>query len=70
MRSSNQPDNYRSLLEKLIQLEPNNWQKFQELLKKLHLAGIRCTEAQTKLEEITAKKNKPESLISWSSRIV
>ena len=33
-------------IEKLIQLEPNDWPNFQEQLKNLHLDKIHKTEAQ------------------------
>ena len=46
IRNCSQPDNYRALFEKLIQLEPNDWPKFQEQLNNLHLAEIHQTEAQ------------------------
>ena len=34
--TTNQSNKYRTLLEKLIQLEVNDWPKFQENLKRLH----------------------------------
>ena len=45
-----QPDNYKALIEKLIQLEPNDRPKFWEQLKNLHSAEIYQTEAQTKVK--------------------
>ena len=36
--TTNQDNKYRTLVEKLIQLEANDWPKFQEHLKKLHSA--------------------------------
>ena len=48
IRGSNQVDKYRALFKKIIQLEPNDWLKFQEKLKNLHLSKIYQTEAQTK----------------------
>ena len=35
---TNQDNKYRTLVEKLIQMEVNDWSKFQEHLKKLYLA--------------------------------
>ena len=49
IRNSNQPDDYRALVEKLIYLEPNDWLKFQKLLKNLHSAEIHQTESQTEI---------------------
>ena len=39
--SISQVDKYRAFIKKLIQLEPNDWQKFQEHQKKLHSADFR-----------------------------
>ena len=36
----NQENKYRALVEKLIQLEPNDWPKFQEHLKKTTFGRI------------------------------
>ena len=36
----NQVNKYRTLVKKLIQLEPNDWPKFQENLKKTTLKQI------------------------------
>ena len=36
--TTNQDNKYRTLVEKLIQLEANDWPKFQEHLKNLHSA--------------------------------
>ena len=47
IRNSNQPDKYGALVEKLTQLEANNWPKFQEQLKNLHSGKIDQTEVQT-----------------------
>ena len=33
---TNDDSKYRTLVEKLLKLEANDWPKFQELLKKLH----------------------------------
>ena len=49
--NSNQQDNYRALDDKLIELELNDWTKFQEQLKKLHSSKIHQTEAQTELKK-------------------
>ena len=35
-----QDNRYRAFVEKLIRLEPNDWPKFQEQLKKLHSAEL------------------------------
>ena len=51
-------DNYWDLVEKLSQLEPNDWPKFQEQLKNLHSVKIYKTEAQTKFKELTTHKEK------------
>ena len=40
-----QENKYRALIEKLIQLEPNDWPRFQEHLNKLHSAE--CQQAHT-----------------------
>ena len=57
-RNSNQFNNYRALVEKLIQLEPSDCPKFQEQLKNLHSAEIHQTEAQIKLKEYVTDKQK------------
>ena len=44
--TTNQVNKYETLVEKLIQLEVNDWPKFQEHLKKLHLAGFYCAPTQ------------------------
>ena len=54
IRISNHVDNWRVLIEKLIQLEINNWPKFQKELKNLHLAEIH----QIKLKELSVNKEK------------
>ena len=46
MNTTNQDNKYRSLVEKLIQLEANDWPRFQEHLKKLHSAEFYQTPAQ------------------------
>ena len=46
IKQGNQVDKYRLLIEKLIQLEPNDRPNFQEQLKNLHLDKIHKTEAQ------------------------
>ena len=38
MDTTNQDNKYRRLVEKLIQLEANDWPKFRKHLKKLHPA--------------------------------
>ena len=43
---------YRALVEKSIQLEPNDWPKFQEQPKKLH-----SPELQTELNTIKKRAN-------------
>ena len=53
---NNHLDNNRAFFEKLLQLGPINWPKFQEQLKKLHSAEI-CqieTQIQIKQKELTA----------------
>ena len=60
---SNQVDKYKALMEKLIQLEPNDWPKFQEHLKNLHLAEIPQTETQTQLKKVTMNKE-----IQWNNQ--
>ena len=35
--NNNQPDKYTALIEKLLQLGPNDWPKFQEHLQKTAL---------------------------------
>ena len=42
-------DKYRVLVEKLIQLETNDWPKFQEHLKKQHSAGFYQAPAQQRV---------------------
>ena len=46
MDRTNQDNKYRTLVEKLIHLESNNWPKFQEHLKKLHLTEFYQVPAQ------------------------
>ena len=43
---TNEDNKYRMLVEKLIQLKANDWPKFQEHLKKLHLAEFYQAPAQ------------------------
>ena len=47
---SNQVAQFRALVVKFIQLEPNDWQKFMEELKNLHSAEIQRIETQTHVE--------------------
>ena len=58
IRNSNQPDNYRALDKKLIQLELNDSPKYLEQLKNLHSAEIHQTEAHAKLKEQRKKQRK------------
>ena len=44
--TTNQDNKYRTLMEKLIQLEANNWPNFQEHLKELHSAEFYQAPAQ------------------------
>ena len=44
--TTNEDNKYRTLVEKLIQLEANDWPKFQEHLKKLHSAKFYLAPAQ------------------------
>ena len=53
-----QDHKYRAMVEKLIQLELNDWPKFQELLKKLHL--IEFPQVQTQWQEVTNKEKSSE----------
>ena len=46
-KNNNLPDKYRTLIEKVMQLEPKNWLNFQKWLKKLHSVEICQTETQT-----------------------
>ena len=50
-------------MKKLIQLEPNDWPKFQEQLKNLHLVEIYQTETQTQLKEVTTNKENSNEII-------
>ena len=50
----NQDNKYRALMEKLIQLELNDWPKFWEHLKNLHSA-----ELQTQLRPVGANITNP-----------
>ena len=43
---TNEDNKYRTLVEKLIQLEANDWPKFQKHLKKLHSVEFYQTLAQ------------------------
>ena len=47
--TTNQDTKYRTLVEKLIQLEANDWLKFQEHLKKLHSAEFYQSPAQQRV---------------------
>ena len=62
MSNSNQSDNYRILIKKLIQLVLNNWPKFQEQQKNLYSAEIHQTEAKTKLKKNYNKQKSNETL--------
>ena len=42
--NNKQPDKYKTLIEKLIQLGLNDWLKFQKQLRKMHLAEIKPRE--------------------------
>ena len=53
----NQDNRYRALKEKLIWLKPNDWLKFQEQLKNLHLAEIQTQPNQP--VQIKKKQVKP-----------
>ena len=48
IRNNSQAHKFRACRE-TIQLEPNDWPKFQDHLKNLQLADIHQTEVQTKL---------------------
>ena len=48
--TTNQENEYRTLMEKLIQLEANDWPKFQEHLKKLHSAEFYQAPAEQQVE--------------------
>ena len=63
IRNSNQVDKYRAVVEKVIQLESNDWSMFLELMKNLHSADIHQTEAETKPKELTIKKEKSSEII-------
>ena len=58
IRNNNQPKNVIVLAEKLIQLEPNDWPKFQEQLKILHSAKIHQIELKEKKKKERKKCNK------------
>ena len=51
--SSNNNQIDKALIEKLVQLQPNNWPKFQAKLKKLHSAETCQAETQIKQKEPT-----------------
>ena len=57
MDSINQDNKYRVLVEKLIQLELNNWLMFQENLKKLHSSEFLPAQTQ---QEVTNKEKSNE----------
>ena len=48
-------------MEKLIQLEVNDWPKFKEQLKNLHSTEIHQIEAQIKLKEFIINQGKIQS---------
>ena len=50
--NNNQLDKYKALIEKLLQLGPNDWLNFQVQLKKLHSAEIYQTEPPAQIKEI------------------
>ena len=54
----NQNNKYKALVKKQIQLEPNDWPKFQKHLQKLHSADFQL--AQTQQQEVTNKKKSKE----------
>ena len=54
----NQDNKYRALVDKLIQLEPNDWPKFQVHLKKLHLTEFQ--QAQTQQQEVSNNEKSSE----------
>ena len=58
---SKQPDDYRVLVKKLIQLAPNYWPMFQEQLKNLHSAEIHQIEEQKNWQEANKK-------IEWNNQ--
>ena len=60
----NQDNKYRALMEKLIQLELNNWPKFQEHLKKLHSAKF----DQVPTQQIK-NKEKPNEVVQVKTHI-
>ena len=53
-----QDNKYRALVEKSIQLEPNDWTKFPEHLKNLHSDEFQ--QAQTQRQEVTNKGKSSE----------
>lgn len=53
-----EPDEYRSLIEKFVQLGPNDWPKFQNYPKDIHSKGIVETETQNKANERIEIANK------------
>ena len=57
-RHSDKVNKYRALVEKVIQLEPNNGPKFQKHLTKLHSADFQQT--QTEQKEVSNKENSNE----------
>ena len=52
----NQDSKYRTLIETLIQLELNDWPKFQNNLKKLH--SVEFQKAQTHRQVTNKEKSK------------
>ena len=69
IRNSNQPNNYRTLIKEIIQLEPCNWPKFQEHLRNLYSAKICQTEAQPEQKKNLQQKDKQENPMKWKNII-
>ena len=59
-----QPNNYRTFVKKLIQLESYDWPKFQEQLKNLYSAKIHQTEALTKIIEFRTSTHTTRHLVT------
>ena len=53
-----QDNEYTVLVEKLVQLEPYDWPKFPDNLKKLHLAEFYQAQSQWQKVTINNKSNK------------
>ena len=65
IRQSNQENRYKAMMEKLIQLKPNNLPKFQEHLKNLHL--VKFQQPQTQWNEVT-NKEKPNEVVQGKTQ--